>query len=157
MANTKISSLPTFTGDTTGVYLVMDNSGLTQTYKVSYETLFAKVSGLVNAGTFVTLDNLKATVTTTGNRGLSIAAVSTNFTANISAYYAMSGGVNGTATNNLSITTTPTTSLFTWFFTAEGDGSYYTIVDKTNNRMYRVTLMIGSGYNNNFISIERLY
>jgi hypothetical protein len=39
MANTKISALPTYTGDTTGVYLVMDNSGLTETYKVLKETL----------------------------------------------------------------------------------------------------------------------
>jgi hypothetical protein len=41
MANTKISQLPTFTGDTTGAYLVLDNSGLTETYKVSKETLFS--------------------------------------------------------------------------------------------------------------------
>jgi hypothetical protein len=41
MANTKISSLPTFTGDTTGAYLVMDNSGLTESFKVSKETLFS--------------------------------------------------------------------------------------------------------------------
>jgi hypothetical protein len=119
--------------------------------------LIWKASGLVNAGTFVSLDNLKCTVTTSGNRGLSIGAVSTNFTANISAYYAMSGGMAGSATNNISYTTTASTSAFSWHFTSEGDGSYYTIVDKTNNRMYRVTLMIGSGYNNNFISIERLY
>ncbi len=39
MANTKISQLPTFTGDTTGAYLVMDNSGLTETFKVLKETL----------------------------------------------------------------------------------------------------------------------
>ena len=41
MANTKISALPLYTGDTTGAYLVMDNSGLTQTYKVTKETLFS--------------------------------------------------------------------------------------------------------------------
>ena len=41
MANTKISALPLYTGDTTGSYLVMDNSGLTQTYKVTKETLFS--------------------------------------------------------------------------------------------------------------------
>jgi hypothetical protein len=41
MANTKISALPTFTGDTTGAYLVMDNSGLTESFKVSKETLFS--------------------------------------------------------------------------------------------------------------------
>jgi hypothetical protein len=44
MANTKISALPLYTGDTTGSYLVMDNSGLTQTYKVTKETLFSGYS-----------------------------------------------------------------------------------------------------------------
>ena len=44
MANTKISQLPTFTGNTTGVYLVMDNSGLTESFKVSKETLFSGYS-----------------------------------------------------------------------------------------------------------------
>jgi hypothetical protein len=139
-------------GDARGVYIDLAKTPT----GVSGELIW-KASGMVNAGTFVTLDNIKATVTSSGNRGLSIAAVSTNFTANISAYYAMNGGMNGTSTNNFSVTTTPTTTLFTWNFTAEGDGAYYTIVDKTNNRMYRVTLMIGASYNNNFISIERLY
>ncbi len=139
-------------GDARGVYI-----DLTKTPGGVSGELMWKASGMVNAGTFVTLDNIKATVTSSGNRGLSIAAVSTNFSANISAYYAMNGGVAGTATNNFSVTTTPTSTLFTWNFTAEGDGAYYTIVDKTNNRMYRVTLMIGASYNNNFISIERLY
>jgi len=37
MANKKVSQLPTFTGDTTGAFLVMDNSGLTQTFKVTKE------------------------------------------------------------------------------------------------------------------------
>jgi hypothetical protein len=39
MANTKISALTTWTGNTTGFYVVVDNSGLTQTYKVTKETL----------------------------------------------------------------------------------------------------------------------
>ena len=46
MANTKISALPTYTGDTTGVYLVMDNSGLTQSFKVTKETLIGTSSVL---------------------------------------------------------------------------------------------------------------
>lgn len=116
-----------------------------------------KRSGIVNAGTFVQLDNLKVTVTSSGNRGLSVGAVSTNFTANVSGMYGLSGGSGGSAANNVSYTTTASTSAFAWHFPSEGDGSTYTIVDKTNSRMYRVTLMIGSGYNNNFISIERLY
>ena len=119
--------------------------------------LIWKASGIVNAGTFVTLDNIKATLTSSSNRGLSVAAVSTNFSANISAYHAYSGGIAGISANNQSITTTPTTSLFGWNFPAEADGSYYNILDKTNNRFYRITLMIGATFNNNFISIERLY
>ena len=39
MANTKISQLSTWTGNTTGFYIVVDNSGLTQTYKTTKETL----------------------------------------------------------------------------------------------------------------------
>ena len=41
MANIQIGSLPTYTGDTTGVYLVMNDSGNTQTYKVEKETLIS--------------------------------------------------------------------------------------------------------------------
>jgi len=119
--------------------------------------LIWKTSGIVNAGTFVTLDNIKATVTSSGNRGLSLGAVSTNFTANISSTYGLAGGSGGSATNNVTYTTTASTSLFNYHFPGEGDGSYYNILDKTNNRFYRITLMIGASYNNNFISIERLY
>lgn len=115
-----------------------------------------KVSGLVNAGTFLSLDNLKVSVTTGGSRGLSVGAVTTNFTANISAYYAMNGGVAGSAVANVAYTTTPSGAAFGWSFPSESDGSYYNILDKTNNRMYRVTLIIGASYFNNFISIERL-
>jgi len=116
-----------------------------------------KVTAVVNAGTYVTMDNLKVGVTTSSNRGLSIGAVSTNFTANIGAFYSVSGGVNGSATNNQTYTTTASASAFDWNFLGEGDTSTYNIFDKTNNRMYRVTLMIGPLHNDNFICIERLY
>lgn len=117
-----------------------------------------KASGIVIPGTYIALDNIKATLTSSGTyRGLSLAAVSTSFTANISAHYAMNGGANGGANFNNVITTTPTSAIFGWGFGTEGDGSYYNILDKTNNRFYRITLMIGAGFNNNFISIERLH
>ena len=119
--------------------------------------LIWKTSGFVNAGTFLTLDNIKCTVTTGGNRGLSLGAVSTTFTANIDSRYSVPGGAGGGSANNVSYSTTASTSLFSYHFATEGDGSTYNILDKTNNRFYRVTLMIGAGYNNNFISIERLY
>jgi hypothetical protein len=120
--------------------------------------LLWKASGVVDAGTFVTLDNLKVTVPTSGNRGLSVAAVSGSFSANIGAWFGGAGvGYAGSSVNNLSVTTTPSVSLFDWNFTAEGNTAQYTIYDKTNSRMYRVTMMIGPAYLSNFISIERLY
>ncbi len=116
-----------------------------------------KVTSFVNAGVYVTLDNLKVGVTTGGQRGLSIGAVSTNFTANVSGWYGYVNGGSGSAANNVTYTTTASGSAFGWSFPGEGDGSQYNILDKTNNRMYRVTLMIGASYLNNFICIERLY
>jgi hypothetical protein len=120
--------------------------------------LMWKVSGFVNAGTFLTLDNLKVTVTTGTPRGLSIGAVSTNFSANVSGWFAMSTfPTNGSSSVNNSITTTATTSVFGWDFGFESNTAQYNILDTTNSRMYRVMLMIGFGFNNNFISIERLF
>jgi hypothetical protein len=120
--------------------------------------LMWKASGFVDAGTFVTLDNLKCTVTTSGQRGLSIGAVSTSFEADLSGWYGgQSIGTAGGAANNLGYNTTPSTSLFGWNFPAHGDTAQYHIRDKTNNRFYRVTMMIGNSYLNNFISIERLF
>ena len=43
MADTKISALPLYIGNTDGTYLVMDNSALTDTYKVTKETFLAGV------------------------------------------------------------------------------------------------------------------
>ena len=122
--------------------------------------LLTKVSGFVNAGTFLSLDNLKVSVTTSGQRGLSLAAVSGSFNAMISGTFGYTSGGGGQSTNGgvtYTYTTTPSGSLFGWGFPNAGDGSTYIINDTTNTRVYRVTLMIGPGYNNNFLCIERLY
>ena len=114
----------------------------------------------VDAGQFVTLDNLKFTVTTSGSRGLSCATVSGTATLAISGTFGYISGVGGAATNwsvNPTYTTTPSGSWFGWSFPNAGDGSTYLINDITNTRFYRVNLMIGPGYTKNFISIERLY
>ena len=118
--------------------------------------LMWKKTGYVNAGTYLTLDNIKVSVTTSGNRGLSLGAVSTSFVANIGAWYAVPSGNGGSSANNVTYTTTASSSLFNWQFSTEGDTSTYNIFDKTNNRMYRVTLMIAPSWLNNFICIERL-
>lgn len=114
-----------------------------------------RVSGLVNAGTFVTMDLIKATVTTSGNRGLSLAATTGSFSILIAGNYATSGGANGSS-GSATITTTPSGSQFNWNFLSAGDIATYIITDTTNSRTYRITLQIGASYNNNMISIERL-
>lgn len=116
------------------------------------------IAAYCNAGVFLTLDNLKFSVTTTGNRGLSVATVSGTVIASISSNYSVTSGGNGlsTAWPGATITTTPSGSWFGYHFPNAGDGSTYLINDYTNQRVYRVHLMIGPGYASNFISIERL-
>ena len=116
-----------------------------------------KASGYVNAGSFVTLDNIKATLTSSGNRGLSLATTTGSITATISATYAVFGGAGASSSNGtVTYNTTPSSSVFGWNFAGAGDSSTYLLNDTTNSRCYRITLIIGGGYINNFISIERL-
>jgi hypothetical protein len=114
-----------------------------------------RVSGFVNAGANVIMDSLKATVTTSAQRGLSLAATVGSFEANVAGTYANVGGTGGSRAS-VSITTTPSASLFGWNFDIAGDMATYVITDSTNSRAYRVTMQIGDGYNNNMVSIERL-
>ena len=115
-----------------------------------------KVSAYVNAGVFLIMDNIKAAVTTSGYRGLCLATVSGTFTSWVAGTYGMNGGGSGGNSAGLVVTTSTSASLFSWSFTGTGDMSTYIINDTTNSRVYRITLMIGASFNNNFISIERL-
>ena len=144
----------------TGLYVDANDLAtitVTETVGMSNVTI-TKAAAYVDAGQFVTLDNLKFTVTTSGQRGLSCATVSGSVNLMISGTYGYISGVGGTATNAAcTYNTTPSGSWFGWSFPNAGDGSTYLINDVTNYRFYRVTLMIGPGYLKNFISIERLY
>ena len=115
-----------------------------------------RVSGIVNAGTFVTMDNIKATVTGSAPRGLSLATVSGTFSYNIGGNFALAGGPGASVLAGQTLTTTATSSIFAWGFTSSGDLSTYVLTDTTNSRCYRITLMIGASFNNNAITIERL-
>ena len=144
--------------------LRIDNSGnvnVTGKLNVGDPTgnVVTKASGLVNEGTFVQLDNVKATATRTGAggglAGLSVGAVSTTFVADISATYSNNAAGGITATT-VTYTTTASNSFNGWGF-AQGNQSTYILNDTTNSRVYRIILMIGASFNNNFISIERLF
>ncbi len=141
-----------FDGSTKGVYV-----DLSQAATGVGTLLNNRVSGFVNAGTFVTMDLIKATVTTTGSRGLSLATTTGTFSYNIGGNFGMSGaGSGGQSLASQTLTTTATSSIFGWGFAATGDTSIFILTDTTNSRCYRITLMIGPSFNNNAITIERL-
>jgi hypothetical protein len=105
MSNTKISELPEFTGDTTGAYLIMNNSGQTTSYKVEKETLFNNVSHF-NLGQSLVLPS--------GNLGDMVVSGSNLYFYNGSDWMEMNGNVISTMTPtpepDYSITSTPTIS-----------------------------------------------
>jgi hypothetical protein len=101
------------------------------------------------------MDNIKATVTTSSNRGLSLATVSGTASCYIGGTYS-SGVGSGGASASVALTTTPSVSMFDWDFVGAGDLATYVITDTTNSRAYRITMHIGYLYNDNMISIERL-
>jgi hypothetical protein len=117
-----------------------------------------KVAAFVDAGTFVTLDNLKATVTTSGLRGLSLATVSGTLNLYVQGVYTNQSGAANTSYTNVPVayTTTASGSPFGWSFGEAGNTIIYHLTDATNSRLYRVTLIIMPSYLKNFISIERL-
>ena len=148
-----------FFDDVANSILLPDPTGLLETKigAVGAGSLRGFASDYVDAGQFVTLDNLKFTVTTGGLRGLSCATVSGTAALSISGTFGYVNGVGGSATTApVTYTTTPSGSWFGWSFPNAGDGSTYLVNDTTNQRFYRVTLMIGPGYTKNFISIEQL-
>jgi hypothetical protein len=115
-----------------------------------------KLVGRVTAGTFLTFDNLRFSVTTSGARGLSLATVSGSVNLYVEGRY-NNGSVVGTRTDvPVNYTITPSGSPFGWDFARAGDTITYHFTDPDNSRMYRVTLIIMPSYINNFISIERL-
>jgi hypothetical protein len=116
-----------------------------------------KAAAFVDAGTFVTLDNLKATVTTSGQRGLGLATVSGTISLYVQGVYTNQSGAANTSYTDVPFTysTTVSGSMFGWSFGA-GNTVIYHLTDATNSRLYRVTLIIMPSYIKNFISIERL-
>ncbi len=118
-----------------------------------------KLVGRVTAGTYLTFENLKFSVTTTGQRGLSIATVSGSVNLYVEGKYNnASNTIYGSRTDTaITYSTSPSGSLFGWGFNSAGDTIIYHFTDPDNSRMYRVTLIIMPSYINNFISIERLF
>ena len=118
-----------------------------------------KASGIVNAGVDVTLGNLKVRMANSGNRSLQVSTISGSYSVVGSGTYS-SGGVIAGSTINLgtpkSISTSPVHLNSNYNFTVDGSTDTWVIVDINNNIGWRITMIVGSSYFNNFISIERL-
>ena len=113
MANVLISNLPTYTGNTNGAFLVMNNSGNTESFKVAKETLFSGYSQ-------------NAISPVTGSWTLSTGANTVSFTVPAGQSYIMwvngnipNGIVNWNATVTLSNNNVPAIGVqYGWYYLA---------------------------------------
>jgi|688.fasta_scaffold06088_5 hypothetical protein len=124
---------------------------------VSGELMY-KASGFVNRGVDITLGNLKARIAATGNFSLQLSTVSGSYSVYGSHYLVNNGSFsNGIAGSSpRSITTTPTYINSDNNFIDAGNTSVWLLMDTTAQISWRITMIVGAGFNNNFISIERL-
>ena len=110
MANTKISQLPTFTGNTNGTFIVINNSGNTESFKVAKETLLSGSTG----------------VPVTGSWTLTTGANTVSFTVTAGQSYVMwvngnipNGIINWNATVTLSNPNVPVVGVqYGWYYLA---------------------------------------
>jgi hypothetical protein len=122
--------------------------------------LLWKISGFVNAGTDVTLGNLKARIPTSGNRSLQLSTVSGTYSIYGSAVSVFNSNLGSTTISSgapLSVSTTPSYLNSGNTFGTAGGTDTWNIMDTTNLIGWRVSCIIGASYNNNLITIERLF
>ena len=117
-----------------------------------------KAAAFVARGVDVTLGNLKVRFAATGNMSLQLSTVSGTYSvygsqvlvAGAVAYSAIDGS------SPLSVTTTPIYLNTVNNFNGAGNTCTWNIMDTSAGMSWRISMIVGLGYNNNFISIERL-
>ena len=120
-----------------------------------------KIAKFVNEAVPVSFEDIQVQMAPSGtSRSLQIKTTGTSFTAEVSAYTAYKSNGNNAFTYFSNITQTVTGTFAhigtTWGFATDGDVAVYNVRDTTNSRFYRITLMVGPGFSNNMISIEKL-
>ena len=106
----------------------------------------------------MTLGNLKARLAASGNFSVQLSTVSGSYSVYGSHYLVDNGAYSNSidGSSPLSITTTPTYIASGNNFLSAGNTSVWLLMDTTTKMCWRITMIVGAGYNNNFISIERL-
>jgi hypothetical protein len=120
-----------------------------------------KFAKFVNDAIPVSFGDIQVQLAPSGlSRSLQIKTTGTSFTAEVSAYTAYKSNGNNAFTYFSNITQTVTGTFAhigtTWGFATDGDLAVYYVRDTTNSRFYRITLMVGPGFLNNMISIEKI-
>jgi hypothetical protein len=117
-----------------------------------------KVAAFVNEGVYVTLGNLKVRVAPSGNRSLQVATVSGTYTVYGSDVYVAggTGSVTISDVSKLTITTTPAYFNTGLHFTVGGFTDTWQIMDTTAEIAWRISVIFGASFLNNFITIERI-
>ncbi len=122
-----------------------------------------QAAGFVNHSVPLTLGDIQVQMAPAGeSRSLQIRTTGTSFSGMVSAYTTYNGASGSNAFTYFSDVTQTINSTFahlgvSWGFAQSGDVANYFLRDTTNQRFYRITLMVGASWNNNFISIERLF
>jgi hypothetical protein len=137
---------------TTGSYPWFEVQVISGNAPVTNEKL---ASGFVGRGQDITLGNLKVRFAATGNMSLQVSTVSGTYSV-YGSHVLFSGSLGGN-TANMSVSTTPAYLNSGNNFLGAGDTGVWTIMDTTAKMCWRISMIIGSGYANNFISIERLF
>lgn len=137
-----------------------------------WNAMVSKVSAYVNAGVAVSLGNINVRLATAGNRSLEIAF--TNAVARVSGisinnFLSASAAIDGSATTTTAYgrqsasdgTSKWTSNTFLRWqpglsFSQVGASQQILLNDETNAITYRITFILGTGWNNNLISIEVL-
>ncbi len=117
-----------------------------------------KAAGFVARGVDVTLGNLKVRFAATGNMSLQVSTVTGTYSV-YGSQVLVSGAVAYSAIDGaapLSVTTTPVYLNSVNAFGGAGNTSTWNIMDTNAGMSWRISMIVGAGYNNNFISIERL-
>lgn len=118
----------------------------------------SKVRGVVNAGTILTLKNLKIQVPTTNQvEGFLIAGVNAATVTICGTTNYNSGGTSGTLYSN----NVPSYNLGTAFanpfgYSGSSPGHYTWFLMLSGQDMYKGEIYLGLGFSNNFVSLELL-
>lgn len=149
--------------DATNTILLPDPTGILET-KIGAPTGAAQLPGYkgvcVDDGVSVQLDGLIVQLNTGNPRSLQFKLAAGTMSTRISGeiYWSNGAYVGNYGANywNGDTLNTNWQQIFGWNFPWEGDKAVYNVIDRNNKRLYRITLIIGAGYKNNFIVMERL-